>query len=89
MASSKTFADITPSLWDCIKKTSQEQHGTVYSGENQGTATTNTLVGKVVLEYDFEASKDTLRYKIKQKPFLVSSDQIWNGIQDTIDDCNG
>jgi hypothetical protein len=91
MANSKIFGGVTPAIWDCVKTTSYNDHGTVYApaGANQGTATTDTLVGTVALNFNFDPIKDTVAYTIVKKPFLVSADQIWNGIQDTIDGCNG
>lgn len=87
---SKTFGGVTPAIWECVKATSQKDHGTVYAppGANTGTATTNTPIGTVELGYVFDPAKDTVAYNIIKKPFLVSADQIWNGIQDTINGCS-
>jgi hypothetical protein len=90
MANSKTFAGITPAIWECVKATSLKDHGTKYepAGAAQGTATTDTLVGTVVLGFNYDDVKDTVAYNIIKKPFLVGADQIWNGVQDTIDGCS-
>jgi len=51
MSKSKTFNEVSTSVWECVKTTSLTEHGTVYSppGANKGTATTSTIVGDVVL----------------------------------------
>jgi hypothetical protein len=90
MAKSKSYAGITPAIWNCVKTTSFNEHGTVYApaDSNIGTATTDTIVGSVVLGFNYDPVKDTLNYNIVKKPFLASDDQIWNGIQDTITHCS-
>jgi hypothetical protein len=89
MAKTRAFGGITESIWQCVKSTSEREHGTKYdpADGNQGTSTTDTFVGKVILSYDFEPSKETITYVINQKPFIVTDDQIWNGLQETIDHC--
>ncbi len=90
MAKSKSFAGVTAAVWNCVKSTSFSEHGTVYNPADgsPGTATTSTIVGQVVLGFNYDAVKDTVTYNIQQKPFLVSDDQIWTGIQETIDHCS-
>jgi hypothetical protein len=89
MAKTRSFGGVTESVWACVKSTSEKAHGTKYDppNANRGTATTSTIVGDVVLGFDFDPAKETITYTIKQKPFLASDDQIWNGIQETIDEC--
>lgn len=91
MAKTRNFGGVKQAVWECVKKTSYEQHGTKYvpADGNQGTATTSTPVGEVVLNFDYDLAKETITYTIVKKPFLVSDDQIWNGIQETIDGCQG
>ena len=92
MANSKIYGGISPAIWECVKSTSFKDHGTVYApeGANQGTATTVVpVVGTIELSFNYDAVNDTTTYAIIKKPFLVSSDQIWNGIQDTINGCSG
>lgn len=90
MAKTKAFGGITPAIWNCVKTTSYTEHGTVYSpaGANIGTASTSTPVGDVVLGFNYDSVKDTVTYNIQKKPFIVSDDTIWNGIQETIDHCS-
>jgi hypothetical protein len=91
MAKTRSFGGVTQAIWECVKTTSYQQHGTKYvpPDGNQGTATTSTLIGDVVLNFDYDPTKDTVTYTIVKKPFLVSEHQIWNGIQETIDGCPG
>jgi hypothetical protein len=90
MAKSRSFGGITPAVWSCVKSTSFNEHGTVYNPAdgNVGTSTTSTIVGEVLLSFNYDSVKDTVSYNILKKPFLVSDDQIWSGIQDTIDHCS-
>lgn len=91
MASSKTFTGVTPTVWECVKTTSASEHGTVYAppGADTGTATTDTIVGKVVLGYVFTPATATVVYTIQKKPALAPESSIWSGIQDTINGCSG
>jgi hypothetical protein len=89
--SSKTYTGITQAIWDCVKTTSYEQHGTTYDppDANQGTSTTDTLVGKVVLTFDFEPGPQTLKYTITHKPGIVTDGEVWGGISSSIKQCGG
>ena len=91
MAKTRSFGGVTQAIWECVKTTSYQQHGTKYvpPDGNQGTATTSTPIGDVALTFDYDPTKETITYTIVKKPFLVSDDQIWNGIQETIDGCQG
>jgi hypothetical protein len=91
MSNTKTFHNITQSIWNCVQQTSTKEHGTIYDPpypSNQGTSTTNTAVGKVVVDYDFEPSSETVTYTIKHKPFVVTDGEIWGGIESTIKQCS-
>jgi hypothetical protein len=90
MSNSKTFGGVSPSTWECVKTTSLKEHGTIYApaGADKGTATTSTIVGDVVVGFDYNAAKDTVIYTIVKKPFLAPKDSIWSGIQDTITACS-
>ncbi len=87
MASSKSWNGITESIFSCVKTTSEKDHGTKYAPPNAdtGTATTDTAVGTVVL--GFQLSGGTLTYTIQKKPFIVPESTIWDGINDTINEC--
>lgn len=91
MAKTRSFGGVTPAIWECVKTTSFQQHGTKYvpADGNQGTATTSTPIGEVVLNFDCDPTRDTVTYTIVKKPFLVSENQIWSGIQETVDGCPG
>jgi hypothetical protein len=88
--SSKSYNNITSAIFSCVKTTSEREHGTVYNppDANQGTATTVTAVGKVVLSFDLNPATDVLSYSITSKPFIVPESTIWNGITGTINGCS-
>jgi hypothetical protein len=91
MAASKTYPGVTQAVWDCVKSASISQRGTVYdpSDGNQGTATTETVVGKLVMGFAFDPAASTITYTIQSKPFIVTEGEIWGGIQDSISACGG
>jgi len=88
--SSKSYNDITSAIFSCVKATSEKEHGTVYDppDANQGTATTDTAVGKVVVRFDLNPATEVLSYSITSKPFIVPASTIWNGITNTINGCS-
>lgn len=90
MADQKTYNNVTAQIFECVKANSEKEHGTKYvpPDANQGTATTQSIVGEVVLSFDFNPQASTLTYVIKKKPFIVSASQIWDGIQTTITACS-
>jgi hypothetical protein len=87
--SSKAYDNITEAIFDCVKAASAKAHGTVYDPPtaDQGTATTETPVGKVVLGFDLDPATSVLTYTIQSKPFVVSDGEIWDGISGTISGC--
>lgn len=90
MAKTKTFSGVTPAKWECLKTTSFQEHGTIYTPPTalRGTATTNTPVGEVILNYDYNAANNDVTYTIEKKPFIVGEGTIWNGIQTSLDGCS-
>jgi hypothetical protein len=88
---SKTYTGVTQAVWDCVKSSSISQRGTFYdpSDGNQGTATTETVVGKLVMGFSFDPAAATITYTIDSKPFIVTEGEIWSGIQDSITACGG
>ena len=91
MAKTRSFGGVSESIWECVKSTSEQEHGTKYEPPkaDQGTSTTSTLVGEIVLGFNFDPAKATVTYTIQKKPFLVSDSQVWNGIHETIEHCGG
>lgn len=90
MSKSKTFENVTPAIWECVKATSLKEHGTVYAppSANQGTATTKSIVGDVILSFNFNPANNSVAYTITKKPGIVSENQIWSGIESTIKGCS-
>jgi hypothetical protein len=91
MATTQTYGNVTQTVWDCVKSSSISQRGTVYdpSDGTEGTATTETPVGKLVMGFSFDAAASTITYTINSKPFLVTEGEIWSGIQKSITACGG
>ena len=89
MSDCKTFNSVTPAIFDCVKKASAVEHGTVYDppSGNTGTATTNTTIGKVVLSFDLNPATGTITYCIVSKPWAVPASAVFNGISDSINAC--
>ena len=91
MSSSKVFYGVTPSVFACVKTTSQQQHGTVYDPPdgNQGTAITQTSTWTVKLAFNFDPGSDQITYTILYKTWIITDSEIWSGIGDTINGCIG
>lgn len=90
MAKTQRFDGITSSVWECVKATSLREHGTKYepAGSPDGTATTHTPVGEVVLRYNYNETEASLTYTLAKKPFIVSEAVIWDGIKSTLKGCS-
>jgi len=89
--SSKSFPNVTQAIWTCVQNTSEQQHQTVYTPpapSSNGTSSTPAAGGHVDLTFDFDPAQNTVAYTITHKPFIVTDDEIWNGIQDTINGCS-
>ena len=94
MAGTKTFKNIPPSVWKCVKETSMKEHGTVFDPAETATGTATTVVKTlgmtftVALSFNYDQVKEQVTYIINERPKLVvSENDIWDGIQKTIDGC--
>jgi len=87
MTKEKTYSGVTQEIWECIKATTWAEHKTFITPGNQGTATTETIVGQLVLEFKFDSSQKNLHYKIVKKPFLATEGQIWDKFDKSIQNC--
>lgn len=89
MSSSKTFYGVTQALFDCVKTTSTQQHGTVYTPANGdvGTSMTTGTGWSVGMTFNFDPSSGNLAYTITQKTWIVPESSVWSGISDTINGC--
>lgn len=89
MSDSKTYSNVTEQIFDCVKTKSATEHGTVYDPAtgDSGTATTHTVVGKVVLKFDLDTASGDLTYTLVDKPILAPEHEIWNGIEGAINSC--
>ena len=89
MAEQKTFDNITEAIFQCLKQTSAKKLGTVYLPPDacQGIATTQTIVGEIVVRFDLDQPSNRLTYEIQKKPVMVSAKQIWENIEAAISAC--
>ena len=89
MSDSKTYHGITPTIFECVKESSEKEHDTKYdpADGNSGTATTKTAVGNVVMDFSYDPDSGDLSYTIAKKPFVAPASAIWHGIGSTIDGC--
>jgi len=88
--SKNTITDISANEWAALKSLSHLQHATVYSGENVGTATTQTPgLGKTVVAYDYDPAKKTAVFTINEKPAAVPAEVIWFALGATIAHVSG
>ena len=50
---------------------------------------TPVLLTREELQFAFDPTGASVEYTIASKPFLVTEDEIWSGIQDSINACSG
>ncbi len=86
-ADTKTFSDVSREVWNRVREISSKENGTKYepARKDHGLATTDIILGRVVLDFDYDEGQRTIKYTVKTKPALVTPTLIWNGIQKTID----
>ena len=84
----KIFHGIEQATWFRIKAASKQEHGTVHADGSRGLATTMTPLGPIIVDFTFDAETQEVSYTIVRKPFLVGENQIWDGIEKTIAECN-
>ncbi|MDD5266972.1 MAG: hypothetical protein PHO08_07570 [Methylococcales bacterium] len=89
MSDSKTFHGVTQAIFDCVKTTSAQQHGTVYNpaNGNSGTSKTTGTGWEVDMTFNFDPSSGDLAYTITYKTWIVPVSSVWDGISDTINLC--
>lgn len=89
MSDMKVFHGVTPAIFDCVKATSAQQHGTKYipPNGNQGTSNTTTATYFVNLGFNFDPNSGDLTYTLIDKSWIVPISAVWSGIGDTINSC--
>lgn len=88
--SQTTITDISEKEWEALKTTSHIQHGTVYSGDNSGTATTETPgLGRTVVGYQYDSSNERAVFTIQEKPDAVPDEVIWFALGASIAHASG
>lgn len=89
MSDSKTYYGVTQAVFDCVRATSEKEHGTVYAppNGNTGTATSEGTAWTVVLGFEYDPSAGSLAYTIQKKTWIVPKSAIWEGLEDTLNGC--
>lgn len=90
MSDCRTFNGVTEAIFNCVKRKSLDEHGTVYEPAhgNQGRATTKVpVIGTVVVSFNLDPATGAIVYCIVSKPWIVSAAQVFDGIGDTINSC--
>jgi hypothetical protein len=85
----RTFAGLTPEIFECLKSRSEARDGTVYEPRDAdaGRATTSSLLWQVVIDYVFTPATGELQYTLVSKTRIIPIDAIWNGIDNLIAAC--
>lgn len=85
----RTYQGVTQAIFDCVKTTSEAQHGTVYAsaGGLTGTATTASSLYTVRMGFVFDPAGGSLAYTLVSKSFIVPTSAVWSGIETAITGC--
>lgn len=85
----KTFPGVTQSIADCAREASEQEYDMVVDPQSTGTGTvtTETLIGRVILSFDLDETSEEIQYCIVSKPWIVTVNQIFNGIEDKFNGC--
>ena len=89
MARTHSFDGVSAKVWERLKAKTAREHGTRYDPPDGyvGLSTTGTVLGQLVLAFEFQPSAQHVRYTIREKPLLVSERAIWSGIETAIERC--
>ena len=81
----EVFQNVDQKTWECMKADSERVHRTIYTSEypEPGRSTT----GLYVLDYKFDASKNTVEYTIVNSGGILTPSTFWNGIHGSIAAC--
>lgn len=89
MARTHSFDGVTAKVWERLKAKTAREHGTRYEppNANVGLSTTGTVLGRLVLAFEYQPSRQHVTYTIREKPLLISEGTIWSGIGTAIERC--
>jgi hypothetical protein len=89
MARTRSYEGISAKVWERLKARTINEHGTRYEppNANVGLSRTGTVLGPLVLAFEFQPAIQHLTYTIREKPLLVSEGAIWSGIGNAIERC--
>jgi hypothetical protein len=85
----RSFAGVSAATWERVKANGRNEHDTIFedTAAYRGKATTQTPLGAVVLEFEFDAQAERITYTITKRPIFAPSSLIWGGIESMIDRC--
>ncbi|MCC6735458.1 MAG: hypothetical protein IT534_04950 [Bauldia sp.] len=85
----RTFRDVTPAIFECVKATSEAQHGTIYDSADglTGTATTSSSLYTVRMSFAFDPAAGSLAYTLVSKSLIVPASAVWSGIETALTGC--
>ena len=85
------FSGITRPVFDCVRATSLAKYGTQYTPPDADSGSTHTYYRDVTVDTDFQfdESAQTLTYQLLKHTFPSTVAEVWNGIQDTVNGCQG
>jgi hypothetical protein len=88
-ADMRTYQGVTQASFDCVKSTSEIEHGTVYESADgrSGTATTTSSLYTVRMSFQFDPAAGSLAYTLVGKSFIVPASAVWSGIETAITGC--
>ena len=92
----KTFPIASDDVWYCVQTTSTQKNGTTYTPPSpslSGSCRTDVLDGKAHVDLTFnvtEAGDGTysVDYTITYRSLEIPESDVWNGIQDLINQCS-
>jgi hypothetical protein len=89
MTDGKIWTGVTADVFRRLRSMGESSYGSRFdpSDSNEGTVTTDTPVGRVVLAFAFDADESELRYRVRQKPPMVPEFMIWDGIDRLLQQC--
>lgn len=85
MAIIETYTGFTMAKHDALVAKIKQQYG-IDILDNGGTLTKNTVIGEVTLQYQYNATDETLILTCTKKPFIVSSEAVIGHMNELVND---
>ncbi|MGQ4647795.1 hypothetical protein [Lyngbya aestuarii] len=99
-SSERQYNNVTPTVLQCILTAGEQRTEGLESGKkiNYEPESNNPYIGKVNipsvlgpirLTYNLNPSASTLNFILREKPFLVPTNTIWQEYNETVTQCGG